>query len=154
RRRGGAGRGAPAHRRLPGRVRRRERARGGLGPGLLARWTEGSAVRALVRALEGADPIPAAAGVTPEADAGAERPTVMQMIDTLVAGGAERVAVNLANLLPRDRYRAALCTTRRDGVLGGLVAGHVARLSLGRRWRLSPTALAHLSAFNRAHEVE
>ena len=42
---------------------------------------------------------------------------VMQIVDTLETGGAERVAVNIANYLPRERYAPYLCTTRRDGAL-------------------------------------
>jgi glycosyltransferase involved in cell wall biosynthesis len=60
---------------------------------------------------------------------------VMQMIDTLDAGGAERVAVNFANLLPRGAFASWLCTTRRDGPLADLVAGDVSRLALERTRR-------------------
>jgi hypothetical protein len=38
----------------------------------------------------------------------------MQMTDWLEPGGKERVAVNIANLLPRDRFDSFLCTTRRS----------------------------------------
>jgi glycosyltransferase involved in cell wall biosynthesis len=76
-----------------------------------------------------------------------DRVGVMQLVDTLDAGGAERVALNLANLVPRDRFRSFLCTTRRDGELAALIDGDVGRLSLGRRRRFDLAALRRLAAF-------
>jgi glycosyltransferase involved in cell wall biosynthesis len=78
---------------------------------------------------------------------------VMHIIDTLDAGGAERVAVNLANLVPRERYRAYLCTTRRDGPLSELVAEDVGRLRLQRKRRFEVGALRRLVAFIRQHRI-
>lgn len=76
-----------------------------------------------------------------------DRIRVLQMVDTLDAGGMERVAVNLANMLRRDRFESALCTTRRDGALAGLVAPDVARLRLNRSRTFDPIALARLGSF-------
>jgi glycosyltransferase involved in cell wall biosynthesis len=73
------------------------------------------------------------------------RISVMQVIDTLDAGGAERVAVNFANLLPRDRYTSWLCTTRRDGALADLVVHDVKRLALDRKTRLDIPPLRRLA---------
>jgi glycosyltransferase involved in cell wall biosynthesis len=78
---------------------------------------------------------------------------IMQMVDTLDAGGMERVAINIANLLPRDRYDSYLCTTRRDGVLEGSVATDVGRLRLNRSWRFDLIAMHHLVKFIRAKNV-
>ena len=78
---------------------------------------------------------------------------VMHLVDTLEIGGAERVAVNLANVLPRDRYRVSLCTTRRDGPLAATVAGDVGRLRLQRTCRFDPFAVARLVKFVRDHEI-
>jgi len=64
-----------------------------------------------------------------------KRISVMHLIDTLNAGGAERMAVNIVNLLPRDRYRMHLCTTRQEGPLADLVSDDVVRHSLNRRGR-------------------
>jgi len=59
--------------------------------------------------------------------------SVLHLIDSLAVGGAERVAVNLANHLPRNRYTVTLCTSRRGGPLANELASHVAWLNLGRR---------------------
>lgn len=63
------------------------------------------------------------------------RTTVLHVTDTLAAGGAERMAVNLANGMQRDRYRVALCTTRRSGILEEQLAADVARVALRRTTR-------------------
>jgi len=78
---------------------------------------------------------------------------VMHVIDTLDAGGAERVAVNLVNALPRERFAPYLCTTRRDGPLQKLVAGDVGRLSLGRRGRFDASAAIAMRRFIRQHDI-
>lgn len=82
------------------------------------------------------------------------RVAVMQVTDTLEAGGAERMAVNLANLLPRERYYPHLCTTRRDGPLAELVAPDVGRLRLVRKQRFDAGAALRLIAYGRRHNVQ
>ena len=79
---------------------------------------------------------------------------VMHVIDTLDNGGAERVAVNLANLVPRSRYETHLCTTRSEGILAPLVASDVGRLRLGRRWRYDVTALMRMAVYIRDHKID
>lgn len=58
---------------------------------------------------------------------------VMQVVDSLDRGGAERVAVNMANLLESGRYASYLCTTRRDGPLVSELAPHVKYFCLDRK---------------------
>jgi len=81
------------------------------------------------------------------------RVAVMHVVDALRIGGAERVAINLANLLPQDRYDAYLCTTRDEGPLANLVAPHVRRLSLRRRSTLDLSAVLALVKFVRANQI-
>ena len=78
---------------------------------------------------------------------------VLQIIDTLDAGGLERVAVNVANHLPGDWYRSHLCTTRAEGTLAELVAPHVQRLRLTRSGRFDRHAVRHLAKYIRAHDI-
>ncbi len=40
---------------------------------------------------------------------------VLQLIDTLDAGGAERMAVNIANAVNEEGITSYLCATRRGG---------------------------------------
>ena len=79
---------------------------------------------------------------------------VMHLTDTLDAGGAERVAVNIVNHLPRERYRAHLCTTRRGGILDELIAPDVGRLRLTRRRRFDTAAVRRLTAYIRKHQIK
>jgi glycosyltransferase involved in cell wall biosynthesis len=72
---------------------------------------------------------------------------VLHVVDALNIGGAERVAINLVNLLPRDRFRPYLCTTRAEGPLSELVAPDVTRLCLERQRRLDAVALRQFRDF-------
>lgn len=81
------------------------------------------------------------------------RPGVLQLVDTLAIGGTERVALNLANGLPQNRYRMFLATTRADGPLVGSVASHVGRLALMRRRTLDLGAIYRLVRFVRANRI-
>jgi glycosyltransferase involved in cell wall biosynthesis len=79
---------------------------------------------------------------------------VLQLIDALDAGGAEQLAVNLANHLPRTRWRVHLCTTRRDGPLAAAIAPDVARLCLDRRHTLEPGPILRLVRYCRTHQID
>jgi glycosyltransferase involved in cell wall biosynthesis len=79
---------------------------------------------------------------------------VMQITDTLAPGGLERVAVNLANCLPRDRYRSHLCCTREEGPLATLIEPDVSRLNLQRRKRMDWQAIARLAKYISEHEIK
>ena len=78
---------------------------------------------------------------------------VMHLTDTLDVGGAERMAVNLVNRLPRDRFRPHLCTTRRSGPLADLIAADVGQISLDRRHRFDERAVRNLVKYIRGHDV-
>jgi glycosyltransferase involved in cell wall biosynthesis len=78
---------------------------------------------------------------------------VLQITDTLELGGLERVAVNVANCLPRNRYRSHLCSTRGDGPLDQTILPDVGRLRLARKGRWDVGALARLVGYIRANDV-
>lgn len=78
---------------------------------------------------------------------------VLQMVDSLLVGGAERMGVTLSNLLPRDRYRPYLCTTRTDGPLGQFLSSDVPRLDLNREGPVDPAALQRTVKFVRDHDI-
>jgi glycosyltransferase involved in cell wall biosynthesis len=78
---------------------------------------------------------------------------VLHVVDALYIGGAERVAINLVNLLPQDRFMPYLCSTRAEGPLSNFVAPHVTRLCLERRGRLDPTALRQFCDFVQDRDI-
>ena len=82
------------------------------------------------------------------------RTNVMHLVDSLQAGGTERVAVNLVNSLPRDRYITHLCTTRFDGPLSNLVQDDVGRICLHRKRTWDFAALRRLVQYLREHQVK
>jgi glycosyltransferase involved in cell wall biosynthesis len=86
---------------------------------------------------------------SPDVTLAASRGTVgvVHVVDALNIGGAERVAVNLVNLLPRDRYVPYLCTTRSEGPLSAFVEPHVTRLKLERRGKLDASAIRQFVRF-------
>ncbi len=79
---------------------------------------------------------------------------VMQLTDSLVPGGSERVAVNLANALAGARYRSHLGTTRSEGALASLVTGSVGRLRLERRLTIDFGAVRHLKRYIRENRIQ
>lgn len=83
------------------------------------------------------------------------RMRVMQVTDWLEPGGKERVALNIANLLPRDRFESFLCTTRPStGGLERAVSADVRRLRLDRTRTVDIGAMRRLIAFNAAHGID
>ena len=57
---------------------------------------------------------------------------VLQLIDSLATGGAERMAVNLANLLSSHIESSYLCSTRKEGALKNAINLDVKYLFLNR----------------------
>jgi len=78
---------------------------------------------------------------------------VIQLVDRLATGGMERIAVDLANHLPQERYRSYLCTTRADGPLYADLASHVGHVCLRRRTRFDISALATFRFFLQEHYI-
>jgi glycosyltransferase involved in cell wall biosynthesis len=70
------------------------------------------------------------------------------LLDTLRGGGAERIAVELAAALDRDRYSTTVIATREGGLLEGVLEREgIAYTILGRRRGFSPRK------FGRAHQL-
>lgn len=72
-------------------------------------------------------------------DLGTGRTRVLTVIDSLAVGGAERVAVDIANTLDRSSFEVAFCATRSGGPLADALADDVPLTVLGRSktWDLS-----------------
>lgn len=69
---------------------------------------------------------------------------ILHLTDTLEAGGAERMCVQLANALAENGWRVEVCATRRGGPLAGLLRDPVRLLELRRRGRFDVGALWRL----------
>ncbi|MBF8150994.1 glycosyltransferase [Winogradskyella sp. F6397] len=78
---------------------------------------------------------------------------VLQLIDSLEAGGAERMAVNMANALVAKIERSYLCTTRAEGVLRDGLSLDVGYLFLKRTKTLDLGALKHLWQFVKQERI-
>lgn len=82
-----------------------------------------------------------------------KRTAVMQIVDSLSPGGLERVAVNIANYLPTEKYESHLCTTRADGPLEEVVLPAVQRLRLKRTGRFDLGAICRLKNYILEHNI-
>ena len=79
---------------------------------------------------------------------------ILQLIDSLDTGGAERVAVNYANAL-HDRIEfSALAVTRKEGALKELLYDEVPYLFLKRTKTVDIAALLRLRRFIREHKIQ
>lgn len=78
---------------------------------------------------------------------------VLHLTDTLNSGGLERVAANLVNLLPREKFQPYFCTTRQEGPLVNLLREDVERLCLSRRYRFEIKPLTRLSEYIKSHNI-
>lgn len=79
---------------------------------------------------------------------------VLQLIDSLDGGGAERVAVNLANALGDSIVLSALCTTRKEGILKSKLHPEVRYLFLNKKRSVDIGALKRLKRFVKQHDIE
>jgi glycosyltransferase involved in cell wall biosynthesis len=75
---------------------------------------------------------------------------ILEIIPTLVRGGAEKQLTLLAAGLPRDRFDVHLCTLTAEGPLKEeLEAAHVPYHHIGKTWKADPRAFWRLRALIR-----
>ena len=79
---------------------------------------------------------------------------ILQLIDSLEIGGAERMAVNYANALHKRIAVSALCVTRKEGDLKTLIDPEVQYLYLERKRTLDILAVLRLKRFIQKHRIE
>jgi glycosyltransferase involved in cell wall biosynthesis len=72
---------------------------------------------------------------------------IIQIIDSLDAGGAERMAVNYANALVGHVYFSGIIVTRKEGLLLGQINDKVVYLFLNKKGPFEVKALIRLKAF-------
>lgn len=83
------------------------------------------------------------------------RPTrVLMVTDTLALGGAERVAVDVANSLDRRTHRVTFCSTRFDGALRAQLRSDVTVELLSRRSTWDPGGILRFGRLLRRHDVD
>lgn len=79
---------------------------------------------------------------------------VLQLIDSLHSGGAERVAVNFANALVAEIDKSFLCTTRQEGVLKSNLNSEVGYLFLRKRSVIDFKAIKILNRFIKNERID
>ncbi len=79
---------------------------------------------------------------------------VLQLIDSLEAGGAERVAVNYANGLLDIVDASYLCATRAEGLLKGELNKDVGYLFLNKKTTLDSKAIKLLYQFIKDEKIQ
>lgn len=78
---------------------------------------------------------------------------VLQLIDSLDAGGAERVAVNLSNVLASRIDGSFLCATRKEGLLKESISKAVKYLFLNKQKKIDLKAIHTLSVFVKENKI-
>ncbi len=79
---------------------------------------------------------------------------VLQLIDSLHSGGAERVAVNIANSLVNSIDQSLLCSTREEGILRSSLNSDVKYLFLEKRSILDFKAIYKLNKFIKNEKID
>lgn len=79
---------------------------------------------------------------------------ILQLIDSLEAGGAERMAINYANALVEQIDFSGLVTTRKEGELKNQVAKKVSYLFLDKKSKLDIKAIFKLRKYISNHQVQ
>ncbi len=79
---------------------------------------------------------------------------IVQLIDSLDVGGAERMAINYANALFKETGFSGLVATRREGGLKDQINPGVAYVSLERKKTIDFNAAVRLKQFCKDHAVD
>ena len=79
---------------------------------------------------------------------------VLQLIDSLEAGGAERVAVNYANGLVNYLDGSYLCATRAEGILKFGLSNTAGYLFLNKKSTIDIKAIKFLNEFIRKNKID
>lgn len=82
-----------------------------------------------------------------------KEPRVLQLIDSLAAGGAERVSVNLANALSEAGIKSFLCATRQGGPLEQFINRNVKKLILHKTSTIDVKAIYALVKFIHQNDI-
>ncbi len=83
-----------------------------------------------------------------------ERLNVIHIVDSLATGGAERVAVNMANVLAEKGVNVHLCVTRSEGGLKALIDPRVKYLFLNRKGVVGLKGICNLRRYIRKNKIK
>ncbi len=78
---------------------------------------------------------------------------ILQLIDTLNAGGAERVAVNYANMLAKELNGSYLATSRESGVLEEELDDRVVYINLSKTSTFDLSAIIRFKKFLKSNNI-
>jgi len=80
---------------------------------------------------------------------------VLQLIDSLDTGGAERLAVNIANALSlKEDFNSYLCTTRKEGLLKNSLDKNLEYLFLNKKSTFDISAIRRLTHFVKNNKID
>ena len=79
---------------------------------------------------------------------------VLQVIDSLQPGGAERMALSYAELLHKNGHASYLCSTRFEGILKENLSSDIGYLFLNKKSSLDIIAFLKLRNFIKKNEIE
>lgn len=79
---------------------------------------------------------------------------VLQLIDSLEAGGAERMAVNIANGLNSVKVESYLCVTRKEGILKESIENNANYLHLKKSSKFDIKAILKLVRFIKHYKID
>jgi len=79
---------------------------------------------------------------------------VLQLIDSLQPGGAERMAISYAELLHKNGYASYLCCTRFEGILNENLNSEIGYLFLNKKSALDISAFSKLRRFVKENKIE
>ncbi|TGV04437.1 glycosyltransferase [Flavivirga rizhaonensis] len=79
---------------------------------------------------------------------------VLQLIDSLQIGGAERVAVNIANALINEKVTSFLCATREEGLLKKSLSENVEYKFLNKKKTIDFSAIIRLNKFIKNNNID
>jgi len=79
---------------------------------------------------------------------------VLQLIDSLQVGGAERVSVNIANTLSPKIDASFLCATRKEGLLKGTINDSVGYLFLNKQKTIDFKSIRILNRFVKTNKID
>ncbi|EGV44296.1 glycosyltransferase [Bizionia argentinensis JUB59] len=78
---------------------------------------------------------------------------VLQLIDSLEAGGAERMAVNMANVLSDSLEGSYVCATRQEGLLKASIKQNVSYLFLNKQHKIDVQAILKLKRYIKQEQI-